>query len=85
MFNPSVEEAISLLYIAKGFEVSHLVERCSKLLKTEINVENAPVFYMKANEYGEHQLEEHAKSFIIKLVADRGPHNGKKICDKIFD
>ncbi len=70
-FSPSVEEAVSLLHIAKEFEVTHLVERCSKLLKTEINVENAAIFYAKANEYEEHQLEEHAKSFIIKLVTKR--------------
>ena len=82
-FNSTVEEAISLLHIAKEFDVMQLVERCSKLLISQVNVENVSVFYVKANEYEEHQLEEFAKNFILKLAAQYTYNNRYKFKLKV--
>jgi len=65
-FHASVEEAISLLEIGDEFKVEALVERCSRLLKEQMDIPNSSRIYAKAKEFNAIRLQEYAHDFILR-------------------
>lgn len=60
------EDAISILFIAKKFDIQKLISICNEKVKREIGVHNAAFFYQHAHDNDDDALEQFAKDFILK-------------------